>query len=281
MRLGMWELVVILAIFVLLFGAKKLPDLADGMGKAIRNFKRGLAQPDEDVTPPEKQVTESSSAQDMKTRGLGRRDQELRARPRRIQRTGAEERPPAPGPCRRTGARRRRSPRWARPTGPHRVHRAARHVDDRRRRDWAFGIAEQHLARAAQREDQEIVQVVAVQRLGRAQRHDVVARVGVAADLDDLERLARRELRLASSAGRATVSRLPANSASSIAAGGAAAQPRVESRSVAPRSTPGIRVDAWPTRGEQEHECAWASGFAEHGAEHKRIHREAGPSREF
>jgi sec-independent protein translocase protein TatA len=65
-RLGIWELVVILAIFMLLFGAKKLPDLADGMGKAIRNFKRGLAQ-DEDVTPPEKQVTEASSAKDMKS----------------------------------------------------------------------------------------------------------------------------------------------------------------------------------------------------------------------
>ena len=34
------------------------------MGKAIRNFKRGLNQ-DEDVTPPEKQVAESSSATDL------------------------------------------------------------------------------------------------------------------------------------------------------------------------------------------------------------------------
>ena len=66
MRMGIWELVIVLAIFMLLFGAKKLPDLADGMGKAIRNFKRGLNQ-DEDVTPPEKQVAESSSAKDMKS----------------------------------------------------------------------------------------------------------------------------------------------------------------------------------------------------------------------
>jgi sec-independent protein translocase protein TatA len=64
-RFGLTELLVILAIFVLLFGAKKLPDLADGMGKAIRNFKRGLNQPDEDVTPPQKQVAENSSAQDI------------------------------------------------------------------------------------------------------------------------------------------------------------------------------------------------------------------------
>jgi sec-independent protein translocase protein TatA len=66
-RLGIWELVIILAIFVLLFGAKRLPDLADGMGKAIRNFKRGLNNPEDDVTPVEKQVAESSSASDLKS----------------------------------------------------------------------------------------------------------------------------------------------------------------------------------------------------------------------
>ncbi len=60
----MGELLVVLAIFMLLFGAKRLPDLADGMGKAIRNFKRGLNSDDEDVTPPAppKQVAETSSA---------------------------------------------------------------------------------------------------------------------------------------------------------------------------------------------------------------------------
>ena len=59
------ELLVVLAIFVLLFGAKRLPDLADGMGKAIRNFKKGLSTQDEDVTPPQKQVAEQSSAQSL------------------------------------------------------------------------------------------------------------------------------------------------------------------------------------------------------------------------
>jgi sec-independent protein translocase protein TatA len=59
------ELLVVLAIFVLLFGAKRLPDLADGMGKAIRNFKRGLNPADEDVTPPQKQVADKSSAQNL------------------------------------------------------------------------------------------------------------------------------------------------------------------------------------------------------------------------
>jgi sec-independent protein translocase protein TatA len=61
----MGELIIILAIFVLLFGARRLPALADGMGKAIRNFKKGLNSPDEDVTPPPKQVTEASSADEI------------------------------------------------------------------------------------------------------------------------------------------------------------------------------------------------------------------------
>ena len=37
--LGWPELLVIGLVFILLFGAKKLPDLAKGMGEAIRNFK--------------------------------------------------------------------------------------------------------------------------------------------------------------------------------------------------------------------------------------------------
>jgi sec-independent protein translocase protein TatA len=67
-RVGFTELLVILAIVLLMFGSKKLPELADGMGKAIRNFKRGIQSEDEeDVTPAatektEKQVATHSSA---------------------------------------------------------------------------------------------------------------------------------------------------------------------------------------------------------------------------
>ncbi|NTU43027.1 MAG: twin-arginine translocase TatA/TatE family subunit [Nitrospirales bacterium] len=50
--LGMPELIIILIIVFLLFGAKKLPELASGMGKAIKNFKKATNEPDEiDVTP--------------------------------------------------------------------------------------------------------------------------------------------------------------------------------------------------------------------------------------
>ncbi len=43
---SMPELLVILAIIVLLFGAKKIPDLAKGMGKGIKSFKKEMAEDD-------------------------------------------------------------------------------------------------------------------------------------------------------------------------------------------------------------------------------------------
>ncbi len=41
-RLGMGELLVILAIVVLIFGVNKIPQLGKGLGEGIRNFKSAL-----------------------------------------------------------------------------------------------------------------------------------------------------------------------------------------------------------------------------------------------
>jgi len=41
-RMGMWELVLIFAVLLLLFGATRLPQLGSSLGSAIRNFKRGF-----------------------------------------------------------------------------------------------------------------------------------------------------------------------------------------------------------------------------------------------
>jgi sec-independent protein translocase protein TatA len=48
---GATELLVVLAIIVLLFGANKIPQLATGLGQGIRNFKKGLRD-DETRDPP-------------------------------------------------------------------------------------------------------------------------------------------------------------------------------------------------------------------------------------
>nr|WP_320114013.1 twin-arginine translocase TatA/TatE family subunit [uncultured Desulfuromonas sp.] len=44
--LGTTELLVILGIVVVLFGAKRLPQLGSGLGKGIKNFKQGLKEND-------------------------------------------------------------------------------------------------------------------------------------------------------------------------------------------------------------------------------------------
>jgi sec-independent protein translocase protein TatA len=50
--LGMQELVIILIIVVVLFGATRLPQIGRGIGEAIKNFKKATNEPDEiDVTP--------------------------------------------------------------------------------------------------------------------------------------------------------------------------------------------------------------------------------------
>jgi sec-independent protein translocase protein TatA len=46
---SMPELLIILAIVVLLFGAKKIPDLAKGVGKGIKDFKKAIKEDDEET----------------------------------------------------------------------------------------------------------------------------------------------------------------------------------------------------------------------------------------
>ena len=59
--IGMPELIIILVIALLIFGASRLPEIGSGVGKAIRNFKKGVKEPPEiDVTPKESQQRDSS-----------------------------------------------------------------------------------------------------------------------------------------------------------------------------------------------------------------------------
>ncbi|HEY0078563.1 MAG TPA: twin-arginine translocase TatA/TatE family subunit [Pyrinomonadaceae bacterium] len=46
--LGMQELIIVLIILLLLFGSTRLPQLAKGMGKSIREFKKGINDGEDD-----------------------------------------------------------------------------------------------------------------------------------------------------------------------------------------------------------------------------------------
>ena len=55
--IGSQQIMIILLVAVLIFGVSKLPQIGEGMGKAIRNFKKGMKDLDtdvEDITPAKK-----------------------------------------------------------------------------------------------------------------------------------------------------------------------------------------------------------------------------------
>ena len=48
---GPWEILVILVVFVLLFGAKRLPGMGKGIAQSVREFRRGVRDDGRDTTP--------------------------------------------------------------------------------------------------------------------------------------------------------------------------------------------------------------------------------------
>ena len=51
--LGIPEILIILAVFLLLFGAKKLPELARSLGRSSTEFRKGLKEGGKDALPEE------------------------------------------------------------------------------------------------------------------------------------------------------------------------------------------------------------------------------------
>ena len=55
-NLGMPELIIIAFIILLLFGAKRIPDLMKGIGKGVKSFKEGMKDVDDDVKEIKKEL---------------------------------------------------------------------------------------------------------------------------------------------------------------------------------------------------------------------------------
>lgn len=53
MRFGWQEILLVALLVVVLFGAKKIPELMRGMGSGIKEFKKGLKEGEEESKPPE------------------------------------------------------------------------------------------------------------------------------------------------------------------------------------------------------------------------------------
>ncbi|MFQ5894654.1 MAG: twin-arginine translocase TatA/TatE family subunit [Nitrospinota bacterium] len=46
--IGLWELLAILAIAVLVFGAKRLPEIGSGLARGIKSFRQGIREDEEE-----------------------------------------------------------------------------------------------------------------------------------------------------------------------------------------------------------------------------------------
>lgn len=59
--IGFSELMIILLIVLIVFGVGKLPQIGEGLGKAIRGFKKGISEGDEIDITPNKEETEGKN----------------------------------------------------------------------------------------------------------------------------------------------------------------------------------------------------------------------------
>lgn len=61
--LGPTEILVILGIMLFLFGAKKLPELARGMGRSLGEFKKGKEEFEDEMTRAQDEITKDDDKQ--------------------------------------------------------------------------------------------------------------------------------------------------------------------------------------------------------------------------
>jgi len=63
--IGMPELIIILIIILIIFGAGKLPEIGSGIGKGIRNFKRATNERPEEIDLPKEKGSQKEKDDDI------------------------------------------------------------------------------------------------------------------------------------------------------------------------------------------------------------------------
>ncbi|MGE4547735.1 MAG: twin-arginine translocase TatA/TatE family subunit [Desulfurella sp.] len=56
-----WHIMVVVLIFALIFGAKKLPEIGSGIGKGIKNFKESLKEDEKNNTEQDTKIIEDKT----------------------------------------------------------------------------------------------------------------------------------------------------------------------------------------------------------------------------
>ena len=62
--IGTWELILIIFIIVLIFGAKKIPELMKGVGKGVKSFKEGMNEVEEQINQADTDKPAAPKAKD-------------------------------------------------------------------------------------------------------------------------------------------------------------------------------------------------------------------------
>ena len=65
-NIGATEIIIILFLVLIFFGAKKIPELAQGLGKGIREFKKATREIEDEVTTEVKKVEDSAKSGEKK-----------------------------------------------------------------------------------------------------------------------------------------------------------------------------------------------------------------------
>lgn len=58
--LGTWEVIALVAVALLLFGGKKIPELMEGLGKGVKSFKKGINEIETEVKNIDETKTDST-----------------------------------------------------------------------------------------------------------------------------------------------------------------------------------------------------------------------------
>ena len=80
-NLGFGEILLVLLVILLLFGAKRIPEIAGSFGKGIREFKKSMSDVQREITEPERPRSERLPPAE---RDPVRADEESRPEPKRL-----------------------------------------------------------------------------------------------------------------------------------------------------------------------------------------------------
>jgi len=67
-NIGGWEIILIVLAILILFGAKKIPELAQGVGKGMKEFKKAIREVEDDLKFDDNDKTSSSNKKETEKR---------------------------------------------------------------------------------------------------------------------------------------------------------------------------------------------------------------------